>query len=154
MLKKSGKKKKKMLENYNVMFRFCVLLVVLVFVLAILTWNVNLRNKSHVDNECYRTLVHQAVKEAIQAESLQDDIVQSLLNITSAQAKLATASQLVGGAMNLKSLSGGLDVSTIANTMAYHERQLRAIAVDKGLLKQSKLSQYAEERLQIADKKP
>ena len=138
---------KEMFGNQNVMFRLCVLLLILSFVLAIFVWNINLRRKTHTDNESYRTLVHQAVKEAIQADALlETDPVQSLLGITSAQAKIATAAQLVGGMANLSFLSGGLNVANIANTMAYHERQNRTIATQRGLLKQTSLSQYAEER--------
>jgi len=143
-----------MFGSHDVMARFVILLIILSFIVAIFVWNINLRKKCNVDHECYRTIVHQAVKEAIQASQLEEtDPVQSLLNITSSQAKIASAAQLVGGTANLTFLSGGLDISRITNTMACHERQVRAIATQKGVLKQHALSQYAEERI-AREKKP
>ena len=92
--------------------------------------------------------MHQAVKEAIEADGyLQDDPVQALLKITSAQMKLATGAQIVGGMSNLQTLSGGLPTTTINNTMTCHERQMRTVLLQKGFMKKHPLSEYTLEAI-------
>lgn len=131
----------------SVLLRVCVLLVCFAFIILILMGNISLRKKVQIDREQYRTLVHHAVKEAIEAEEIREhDPVHALLKLTVAQTKIATTVQLVGGIANLQLLSGGLDIALITNTMTFHERQLRATIAQRGFMNQHALSEFTQER--------
>jgi len=112
--------------------QFIVLLLIILFLLVIFIENINLRRKVQVDYEQYRTEVHKAVSKAILADQTEDVMLSLALN-ASAQASVQTAADLVGGHRQLSLLSG-LDTAHIHNTMVYHERQIRQVAIQKGLL--------------------
>jgi len=108
------------------LLRFFLAIIVIIFVLTILVWNISLRRKVHVDHEQYRTLVHVSIKECIEADGIEDPLI-ALLKLERAQTSLQTLAQLVGGMDTLKFLSG-LDVKHIFNTITYQERKIRAYA--------------------------
>lgn len=130
-----------LLVNNNIL-RFCILLLCLAFIILVFMRNISLRRKVEIDNGHYRTLVHESVREAIDAEDLhQTNPVQALVNLTRAHTKIALAAQLVGGSSNLQLLSGGLNISHIINDMVEHEHQIHATILQKGFVKPSALFQ-------------
>ena len=135
-----------LLVNSSIL-RFCILLLCVAFIVLVFMRNISLRRKVQIENGNYRTLVHEAVREAINAEECgQENPVQALVHITRGQTKIATAAQLVGGAVNLQHLSGGLNISNIINDMAEHERQMNAVVLRKGFIKPTVLSQYTHDK--------
>lgn len=108
-------------------------------IVVILVENVKLRRRIHVDFEQYRTQMHKAIKKAISADCQEHPALALAKNMT-AQGKVQVMAELVGGAENLTILSG-LDIADVQNSLCKGERDIRAVAIQKGILPPHPLNQ-------------
>lgn len=131
----------------DTILRFFIAFLVIVLVLAIFVWNISLCQKQYIDQEIYRTLVHEAVKQCVMSDAIEDPIL-ALCNITNAREQLHTAAKLCGGFTALRFLTG-LDISDIDNKMERQEGQVRKYLTQKGLLKKHPLSPVVEEEAEV-----
>ncbi len=90
---------------------------------AILAWNLHVRQEFAVNGETYISCLHAQILKAISAATTTDPLT-ALVLVSEAKTCIELLSKFTGGDSCLSRISG-IDVTRVNNTITFQERQIR-----------------------------